>query len=108
MNFSCPDREFKVGNCQILVFCGFLFTVTFKALWGGSQKKIPNVLPVVTYLVLSLTVLSPLEGAACILNRVFRGVLYSNVALIKVTKRGLLTLILRPVLGSAFYKGCAL
>ena len=34
MNFSCPDREFKVGNCQILVFCGFLFTVTFKALWG--------------------------------------------------------------------------
>ena len=35
MNFGSPYDKVWVGNNQILLFCPFLFTVDFKALWGG-------------------------------------------------------------------------
>ena len=39
MNFSCPDSEFLVGIFKILVFCGFLFSVAFKALWTPAPAS---------------------------------------------------------------------
>ena len=38
MNFGSPYDRVWVGNNQILLFCPFLFTVDFKALWLGPGQ----------------------------------------------------------------------
>ena len=36
MNFSSPDSDFLLDSLKLLGFSGFLFSETFKALWGGG------------------------------------------------------------------------